>query len=151
MKFYITSISKTVQKDNFEHGCDGKVRIAIAEGNQGVVGVLEKDGVASLKGLLSKLVKQYAFPDENAGWVAFESGRISVNRLEDATSCEVKENDQDYVEFKEGKIDLWLADYNVTFEIVKETYVPEVAEICRVLSIGDYDGQVIPSVPEGTR
>lgn len=125
MKVNILSIEKTAEKDDYEKGIVGNGTTTISENKLGTFESIQK--------ALEHLSKMYDFPKDIGNYFAFEEGRISTNRMEDADGGEASKAEIE--QWKAGKKDLYLADFDIWLEIIKESYAPSVDEMVKEFGV----------------
>lgn len=125
MKIQINSIQKSAEKDDFEEGIIGGESVTISENRLGTFESIDK--------ALEHLNKKYDFPKDIGNYFAFEEGRITTNRMEDADGAEASKSELE--DWKKGKKDLWLADFDIWLEVIKESYVPSVDEMVKEFGV----------------
>jgi len=143
----VTSFSKDAEKDSWEEGVYGPCSDIFYETNLGLVDMENIDDV-----LLE--LSGWGPSSDRMDWFIFEDGRITMNRTEDSNGNEP--SDADMAMWKEGDIDLWLADYNVRLEFSDDGgdtyYVPDMFEMKRVLDIPLCDGSFVRSeIPKSAK
>lgn len=107
--FACTYVSKDVEIDHFENGCSGNSQCILAEGCN-----IAAD---SLSGLLKDIGQRYGLEIDDV-WVGalIDSGdTIGFNRLENGHGNPPSELEK--AKWREGKCQLWLADYMFRIEI----------------------------------
>lgn len=107
--FACTRISKEIEKDNYESGCHGKRTCVMDE---------RCDIVAETVAELLKKISDRLCLDIDDVFIADDTdsaiGRISYNRLE--TDDGDKPTRRIEADWRAGKFDLWLADYDMLIE-----------------------------------
>lgn len=111
-------ISKEVELDHYENGCDSKSRTCTMSQPVNLM--------ASTMAKLLKNVSDYLGHDEpdehDSYWLgAIESGVVTFNRVENRDGNEPTDHEQE--QFKTGAIALWLADYELHVDKVTITPV----------------------------
>jgi hypothetical protein len=127
-KILVTSIHKSVEEDDYEQGANPETTQNILdESNVGTYG--------SFQAMMDALEQKYGFPGKDEGWVAFEPGRLTVNRSENADGYPLSSKEQE--QFKAGKIKGYLADFDIYLELVK-AQEPSVEEMVKLFGIEAY-------------
>jgi hypothetical protein len=110
-EYACTHIEKRVEEDNYESGFCGAGTCTMSE-NINIV-------APTLPGLIERLGEVYGLDIDDVWWPGDEADnddntRIGFNRLEDE-ECDTPDKRQIEL-WKEGKLRLWLADYDMMIE-----------------------------------
>ena len=118
--------TKRITKDNFEKGEDPNTTQYSDCGINGKI----FDSIEA--------ICEYLSLDFNKEKWQVMDDRIFYNRLEDDEANEITSEDSLYSDFKNGKIDLWAAEYDFKIAIIKEQIL-EGEELSKLLGIKNYD------------
>jgi len=129
MKIYVESISKDVEEDNYEEGALPGTRQTVLHEEIGEI-------VDGLGGIV-EIAGRYGATDDLRGWGIMdgESGRILIQQQEDEDGDCVTTKDRKWSEFKKGKINLWIADYDIYVKFVNKMWDPSSDELIEALGI----------------
>ena len=108
--FFKVQICKMIEKDNFKNGCDPDTTQDH--------GIIETFQAQNNSEILEK-IKSFSYNNE---LYIFEN-RIEFQRLENNNGFCVGDNDIEYQDFKNGKIDLWNAMYSVYISEITENEI----------------------------
>ena len=124
MKILVLSAWKTVTLDNYENGQDPSTEQHI-----------EITGMRTTFDSIEDLASDLCIPENKKNWYAFDEGHLICSVMEDDNGMEALKSELD--EFKNGKIDLWAAEYH--FKVCLETHTPSMTELAEKLEIESYD------------
>lgn len=110
MRILIKGVDKTADRWT-QDGALGDSQLIFCEYNLGIY----KD----LQTALDYLYTNYGVPNDLDSWVAFETGRITTNQIQDA-------------EGNPNANGSYLADYNVYLEFIQDSHEPTVQELMQL-------------------
>lgn len=126
MKVNILAIEKDTEVDDFEKGLTGEGDTVLSKGKIGVFN--------SIQEALAHLNKVYDFPKDLDGYFTTGDGELSTNRMEDEEGVEASESE--IARWKKGELKLYLSDFRIRLEIIKDAYTPSMDEMVKEWGVG---------------
>jgi hypothetical protein len=109
-KLYVDTMIKEAEEDNYENGADPSTRKMVMHEKIGKI-------FDSFEDFKKYCEKTWGLEGDESAWVVIDN-RIIFNQLEDVNENKITINDPEYKEFKEGKINLYIADYDFNVYLI---------------------------------